>query len=323
MQAIVQLTSSAHLESVRRNLVSLGCWVEVFHDESDGAPSIAVKSGSATLPLEQLRGLEGVRSVQAPNLINVKVQAQAGMHAFDAGLPIIAGPCAVESLERLDLIGARLKSLGITWLRGGAYKPRTSPYSFQGHGQEGLEWLSEVSSRYGLSVITEVMSEFDVDTVSDVAAWLQVGARNMQNFSLLKRVGEAGKTVLLKRGPSALVEEWLGAGEYLLAAGAARVVFCERGVRGLPGPTRNTLDLATALHIKTTLGQPVIVDPSHATGRRDLVIPLAKAAIAAGVDGVMVEVHPEPAQALSDGAQALDFEALGSLVTWIEDTRRA
>jgi 3-deoxy-7-phosphoheptulonate synthase len=181
-----------------------------------------------------------------------------------------------------------------------------------------LKWLEEVSRRYQLSIVTEVMSEFDVEPVSRVAKWLQIGARNMQNFSLLKRVGDVGRPVLLKRGPSATVDEWLASGEYLLASGAERVIFCERGVKGLAGPTRNTLDLATAIHMKNTLGQPVIVDPSHATGRRDLVVPLSKAAMAAGVDGVMVEVHPDAGIALSDGAQALDFQSLAELVGWLE-----
>ena len=318
MQAIVQLTSPTHVESVKRSLVAQGCWVEVFNNAENDTPSIVIKLGAASHSLDEVRRLEGVSAVLQQSTVCLKVEAQSGSSAFRNGLPIIAGPCAVESPERLELIAAKLKSMGISWMRGGAYKPRTSPYSFQGHGQEGLKWLAEVGKRHDLSIVTEVMSEFDVGAVSDVATWLQVGARNMQNFSLLKRVGEAGKPVLLKRGPAAVVDEWLSAGEYLLSAGAKQVIFCERGVRGLPGPTRNTLDLATVVHMKATLGQPVIVDPSHATGRRDLVLPLAKAALAAGADGVMVEVHPEPAQALSDGAQALDFDTLGSLVRWVE-----
>ena len=318
MQAIVHLTSSTYLESIKRRLVALGCWVEVFQGSENDTPSIVIKLGTGSLALDEVKSLDGVAAVLSQSASCLKVEAQSGSTAFANGLPIIAGPCAVESPERLDLIGARLKALGIRWMRGGAYKPRTSPYSFQGHGKEGLMWLAETANRHDLSIVTEVMSEFDVDAVSEVATWLQIGARNMQNFSLLKRVGEAGKPVLLKRGPAAVVDEWLSAGEYLLAAGAKQVIFCERGIRGLPGPTRNTLDLATVVHMKATLGQPVIVDPSHATGRRDLVLPLAKASLAAGADGVMVEVHPEPAQALSDGAQALDFDTLGALVRWVE-----
>ena len=320
MQAIVQLTSQAKTDSVKQSLVALGCWVEVFNHCQNEMPSLVVKLGANRPSLESIRQLDGVSAVLEPNSPCRLVERQAGVKAFDGGLSIIAGPCAVESPERLDDIASSLKSLGIGWLRGGAYKPRTSPYSFQGHGHDGLKWLGEVSRKYDLSVVTEVMSELDVDAVAQVATWLQVGARNMQNFSLLKRVGSVGKPVLLKRGPAALIDEWLAAGEYLLAAGASRVIFCERGVRGLPGPTRNTLDLATVVHMRETLGQPVIVDPSHATGRRDLVVPMSKAALVSGADGIMIEVHPEPASALSDGAQALGLEALDSLVRWVEKT---
>ena len=318
MQTVVELSTSEYLEPVKRALIARGCWVEVYYDSENEIPSLLIKAGSAPLEDSELLSIEGIRSFKRARTVCKKVEAQAGMLAFGSGLPIIAGPCAVESLERLDEIAGRLKSLGIEWIRGGAYKPRTSPYSFQGHGPAGLKWLEEVARRHQLSVVTEVMSEFDVEAVSRSATWLQIGARNMQNFSLLKRVGDIGRPVLLKRGPSATLDEWMSSGEYLLASGAERVIFCERGVRGLSGPTRNTLDLATAVHVKTTLGQPVIVDPSHATGRRDLVVPLSKAAIAAGVDGVMVEVHPDAGDALSDGAQALDFEGLAALVAWLE-----
>ncbi len=225
-------------------------------------------------------------------------------------LGVIAGPCAVETHEFLDQIAARVKAAGATILRGGAFKPRTSPYSFQGHGEKGLQLLREAGNKYGLPIVTEVMDTKQIDLVCRYADMLQIGARNMQNFELLKEIGQTNKPVLLKRGMSATVKDLLMSAEYILASGNPNVVLCERGVRSFEDLTRNMLDLAS---IKGQCHLPEIVDPSHATGRRDLIPAMARAAVAAGADGVHVEVHCCPEKALSDGPQALlpeQFDAL-------------
>jgi 3-deoxy-7-phosphoheptulonate synthase len=226
---------------------------------------------------------------------------------------MIAGPCAVESFEGLDRIAARVKAGGATLLRGGAFKPRTSPYSFQGMGEEGLRILRAVGDKHGMPVVTEVMDPRQVGLVERYADMFQIGARNMQNFDLLKEVGQAGKPVLLKRGMSATVKDLLMSAEYVLAAGNAGVVLCERGVRSFEDSTRNMLDMSAVPNVKGQSHLPIIVDPSHATGRPDLIPPMARAAVAAGADGVHVEVHDCPEKALSDGPQALlpqQFDAL-------------
>lgn len=233
------------------------------------------------------------------------------------GLTLIAGPCAVESRDQLLEAAHRVKGAGATILRGGAFKPRTSPYSFQGLQEEGLKLLAEAREATGLPVITEVMGTEDVELVAEYCDMLQVGARNMQNFSLLRAVGRARRPVLLKRGLSATIEEWLLAAEYIMAEGNHNVVLCERGIRTHETYTRNTLDLAAVVLAKELSYLPVIVDPSHATGRWKMVMPLSRAALAAGADGVMVEVHPRPAEALSDGPQSLtpdEFEALARIL---------
>jgi len=221
------------------------------------------------------------------------------------GFAVIAGPCAVETEERLRASCEVAKAAGAIGLRAGAYKPRTSPYSFQGHGPEGLNLLRKVGDELGLPVVTEVMDTADVDLVASQADALQVGARNMQNFSLLKAVGDAGKPVLLKRGLAARVEDLLLAAEYLMSAGCNDVILCERGIRTFETATRNTLDLNAVAYMKQKTHLPVLVDPSHGTGVRDLVIPLSLAAAACGADGLLVEVHENPAEAWSDGAQSL------------------
>jgi 3-deoxy-7-phosphoheptulonate synthase len=221
------------------------------------------------------------------------------------GFTVIAGPCAVETREQMRNTAVFAKTAGAHGLRAGAYKPRTSPYAFQGHGLEGLKILREVGDDLDLPVVTEVMETADVDTVADYADALQIGARNMQNFSLLKAVGKCGKPVLLKRGMSAKVEELLLAADYLLAAGNEQVMLCERGIRTFETATRNTLDLNAIPYIKQKTHLPVLVDPSHGTGVRDFVIPMALAAAACGADGILVEMHENPAVALSDGAQSL------------------
>jgi 3-deoxy-7-phosphoheptulonate synthase len=220
-------------------------------------------------------------------------------------LAMVAGPCAVESLEGLDAIAKRVKAAGANILRGGAFKPRTSPYSFQGLGEKGLRILREVGDKYGLPVVTEVMDTRQVELVAKHADMFQIGARNMQNFDLLKEVGQARKPVLLKRGMSSTVKDLLMSAEYILAEGNDQVVLCERGVRSFEDSTRNMLDISAVPNVKGQSHLPIIVDPSHATGRPDLIPPVALAGVAAGADGVHVEVHDCPEKALSDGPQAL------------------
>jgi 3-deoxy-7-phosphoheptulonate synthase len=227
---------------------------------------------------------------------------------------VVAGPCTVESYEQFEAGAKAVKRAGFEYIRGGAFKPRTSPYSFQGLGEEGLRIMSEVADPLGLKVVTEVMDPYDIELVMEHARVLQIGARNMANFSLLKRVGAAiagtDHGVVLKRGLSATVEEWLLAAEYVTASGGDNVVLCERGIRTFETSTRFTLDLSAVIVAKRLTDLPVIVDPSHAAGRRDLVVPLSKAAVAAEADGLMVESHHDPREALCDGEQALPVEAL-------------
>jgi 3-deoxy-7-phosphoheptulonate synthase len=227
---------------------------------------------------------------------------------------VVAGPCTVESYEQFEAGAKAVKRAGFEYVRGGAFKPRTSPYSFQGLGEEGLRIMSEVAGSLGLKIVTEVMDPYDIELVMEHAQVLQIGARNMANFSLLKRVGAAisgtDRGVVLKRGLSATVEEWLLAAEYVTASGGDNVVLCERGIRTFETSTRFTLDLSAVIVAKRLTDLPVIVDPSHAAGRRDLVVPLSKAAVAAEADGLMVESHHDPREALCDGEQALPVEAL-------------
>ena len=217
----------------------------------------------------------------------------------------LAGPCAVETPEQTLEAAQMAKSAGATILRGGAYKPRTSPYAFQGLGRAGLEILADVRSLTGLPVVTEVVDARDVEIVAEHADMLQIGTRNMANFGLLQAVGDAGKPVLLKRGMTATIEEWLMAAEYIAQRGNLEIVLCERGIRTFEPATRNTLDISAVPVVQASSHLPVIVDPSHAAGRKDLVVPLARAAIAVGADGVIVDVHPSPETALCDGPQAL------------------
>lgn len=233
------------------------------------------------------------------------------------GVFIIAGPCAVESEEQVMKAGKSVKELGCHALRGGAFKPRTSPYDFMGLGQEGLEILSRARKEYGLPIVSELMDPRDIDKVCEHVDVLQIGARNMQNFPLLKEVGQSDRPVLLKRGLAATVDEWLMAAEYIMNQGNQRIVLCERGIRTYENGTRNTLDISAVLQVKEKSHLPVVVDPSHGTGVANMVCPMALAAIAAGADGVMVEVHPEPSKALCDGRQSLDHQQLSHLVNGI------
>lgn len=236
---------------------------------------------------------------------------------------VCAGPCSVESREQIEATAKAVAARGANVLRGGAFKPRTSPYAFQGLGGEGLKLLREAADRCGMAVVTEVLDPRDVELVVQYADMLQIGARNMQNFSLLREAGEAGKPVLLKRGMSATIEEWLMAAEYLLVAGNADVVLCERGIRSFDNATRNLLDIAAVPLLHSLTHLPVIVDPSHGTGVAKLVAPMALAGVAAGADGLLVEVHPDPSTAASDGPQSLTFGQFEALMAQVDIVARA
>ena len=230
-------------------------------------------------------------------------------------LAIIAGPCAVESRAQALSIAQAVQKSGARFFRGGAFKPRTSPYAFQGLGEEGLMILAEIRETYGLKIVTEALDEPGVDLVERYGDIIQVGARSMQNFTLLRRVGRSGLPVLLKRGPAATLDEWLLAAEYIMSEGNYQIVLCERGIRTFGQHARNTLDLAAIPAVRRLSHLPVIVDPSHGTGKNYMVTPLARAGVAVGADGVIVEVHDQPAQALSDGAQALTLTQYEQLVS--------
>lgn len=274
--------------------------------------------GRETLAL--MPGVEEVIRVTAPyKLVSREVHPEptvfpiAGTRVGD-GFTLIAGPCSVESEKMIVETAQFLASRGVKLLRGGAYKPRTSPYSFQGMGTEGLKFLAKARRETGLGIVTEVMDVESVGPIEEVADVLQVGTRNMQNYALLRRLALARKPVLLKRGMAATLEEWLMAAEYIMSGGNYQVILCERGVRTFADHTRNTLDLSIVPVVKHFSHLPVIVDPSHGTGKSQFVPPMSLAALAAGADGLMVEVHPNPKEALSDGAQSLDFNAFSKLV---------
>ncbi len=247
----------------------------------------------------------------------VRVTTPNGPIDFGETQPIVlvAGPCSVESEAMIIATAQRVKAAGATFLRGGAYKPRTSPYAFQGHGESALELLAAARAATGLGIITELMDAADLDKLAEVADVIQIGARNMQNFALLKKVGAQEKPVLLKRGMAATIEEWLMAAEYILAAGNPNVILCERGIRTFDRQyTRNVLDLAVIPVLRTLTHLPIMIDPSHGTGVAEFVPSMAMAAIAAGTDSLMIEVHPNPAQALSDGPQSLTPDQFDQLV---------
>ena len=229
-------------------------------------------------------------------------------------LAIIAGPCAIESRAQAFAVAETVRRSGARFFRGGAYKPRTSPYAFQGLGEEGLKILAEVREVYGLKIVTVALDEASIDLVEKYGDMIQIGARNMQNFSLLRRAGRSSLPVLLKRGLSATLDEWLLAAEYVMAEGNYNVVLCERGIRTFTQHTRNTLDLSAVPAVRRVSHLPVIVDPSHGTGKNYMVTPLARAAVAVGADGLIIEVHDQPERALSDGAQALTLEQYDQLV---------
>ena len=285
---------------------------------------IGDKTRLASVPLEAMHGVEQTVAIsKSYKLASREFHPQPSIVDVDGvkiggDEPIImAGPCAVESREQLFEAADIVKAGGAQFLRGGAYKPRTSPYSFQGLEEKGLEYLAKARERTGLKVVTEVTVVEAVERVAYYADMLQVGARNMQNFGLLKAVGRAGKPVLLKRGLAATLNEWLNAAEYIMNEGNPNVVLCERGIRTYETYTRNTLDLSAVPAVKHLSHLPIIVDPSHGTGKWRMVKPMALAAITAGADGLMMEVHPNPARALSDGPQSLTPEHYQDIMTSI------
>ncbi|MBA2455407.1 MAG: 3-deoxy-7-phosphoheptulonate synthase [Nocardioidaceae bacterium] len=280
------------------------------------------------LNLRALAGVADVHRITAPyKLVSREHHAERSTVWVGSGdsraavgpdtFSLIAGPCAVETPEQTLQAAMMAKAAGAALLRGGAYKPRTSPYAFQGLGLEGLKILADVRAETGLPVVTEIVDAQDIDVVTEYADMLQVGTRNMANFALLQAVGQSDKPVLLKRGMQATIEEWLMAAEYVAQRGNLDIVLCERGIRTFENATRNTLDISAVPVVQAVSHLPVIVDPSHAAGRRDLVVPLSRAAIAVGADGVIVDVHPDPETALCDGPQALfgdDLQALADAV---------
>ena len=322
---LVTLNDPRDAQRVAARLQALGLWTEPLTHGS-ATRALLVRADSAHVSAELIEAIDGVAAVLMPPRIHPRVDALAGTCVtvgpltIGAGAPpvLIAGPCSVESVAQIDAAARAVKAAGGSVLRGGAFKPRSSPYSFSGHGRDALDWLYDAGQANGLAVVTEVLSERDVEVVAARADMLQVGSRNMQAFALLKAVGSAGKPVMLKRGMAATVEEWLLAAEHLLLAGASGVVFCERGLRSFDPSTRNLLDLGAVALLAHVHRLPVVVDPSHAAGRRDLIAPLARAALAAGAHGLIVECHPEPGRAASDGPQALDPDALADLARHCE-----
>lgn len=282
----------------------------------------------------RLQGLDGVREVipvtQAYKQVSREWKEDDTLVTLPNGtvvggrdLVVMAGPCSVEGESVLIDIAHQLKEMGATILRGGAFKPRSSPYSFQGLGEEGLRYLAKAREETGMAVVTEALDPGGVDLVAEYADIIQIGARNMQNYPLLRQVGRAGKPVLLKRGMSATIEEFLLAAEYILAEGNDDVILCERGVRSFAKHTRNLLDLAAIPVVKSLSHLPIIADPSHGTGLRSKVTPMGRAAVAAGADGLMIEVHHDPPTALSDGAQSLYPEQFAELMSQIRVIARA
>lgn len=325
MMTVIQMQeTSTSLDTARicDSLERQGCQARVVPRAS--APCV-VASGKIA-DKGSLRSLPGVRSVLETNSSFPLASREAGLSEpgpmniapglfIGEGLPVVmAGPCSVEDREQILETARGVKASGASVLRGGAFKPRSNPYSFQGLGSEGIALLMEARAETGLPIVTEVMAPEDVEWLAPHVDILQVGTRNMQNFSLLKALGRVDKPVLLKRGMMSTVDEWLQAAEYILAGGNTRVILCERGIRSFDKITRNTLDLSIVPLVKSMTHLPIIVDPSHATGRRELILPMSLASLAAGADGLIVEVHPRPDEALSDGAQSLDLQAFDGLM---------
>ena len=275
----------------------------------------------ANLELQMMAGVDKtVRITEKYKLVSRDFHPEdtiidaGGVKIGGSEVVVMAGPCAVESLDQLREAAFAVKACGAKFLRGGAFKPRTSPYDFQGLGEEGLKLLRKVADEFNLRVVTEIVDKDDIEIFCKYADILQVGARNMQNFQMLKALGKCSKPILLKRGLSATISEWLNAAEYIMSGGNEQVIFCERGIRTYETFTRNTLDLSAVAAVKELSHLPIVVDPSHSTGRWKMVAPMARAALAAGADGLIIEVHPHPEKALSDGDQSLTPEAFKELM---------
>jgi 3-deoxy-7-phosphoheptulonate synthase len=315
--------SEAQVEVVARTIQELGFQSHVM----PGSVRTAIGITGNQSPIdpsrfENLPGVAEVIRVSKPyKLVTLDLRPEKTIvRVGDAtiggeDLAIIAGPCAVESRAQALGIAEAVRQSGARFFRGGAFKPRTSPYAFQGLGEEGLRILAEVRETYGLKIVTEALDEAGIDLVERYADIIQIGARSMQNFTLLKRAGKSSLPVLLKRGLSATLDEWLLAAEYVMSEGNYQVILCERGIRTFAQHTRNTLDLAAIPAVRRVSHLPVIVDPSHGTGKNYMVTPLARAGVAVGADGLIVEVHDQPSEALSDGAQALTLEQYESLIS--------
>lgn len=282
---------------------------------------IGDKSKIANLEMNMMEGVEKtVRITEKYKLVSRHFHPEntvvdvAGVKIGGKNIAVMAGPCSVESIDQLREAARAVKAGGAEFLRGGAFKPRTSPYDFQGLAEDGLKMLRQVADEEGLKVVTEIVDKDDIELVGEYADLYQVGARNMQNFQLLKALGKAVKPVMLKRGLSATISEWLNAAEYIMAGGNENVILCERGIRTYETFTRNTLDLSAVAAVKELSHLPIIVDPSHGTGRWEMVRPMARAAVAAGCDGLIIEVHPHPEVALSDGDQSLTPKNFNSVM---------
>ncbi|MDH7498201.1 MAG: 3-deoxy-7-phosphoheptulonate synthase [Syntrophomonadaceae bacterium] len=338
---IIVMERNATAEQVRnveRRLTEMGFRTHLSQGvERTIIGAIGDRNSVAMGALEVLSGVERVVPILQPfKLASREFQphntvVKVGQAEFGSGrLQVIAGPCAVESREKYLEVARIVADLGATLLRGGAFKPRTSPYSFQGLEEEGLEILAEARQVTGLPVVSEVVDPRLVPVVAEYVDVLQIGARNMQNFFLLREVGKSSRPVILKRGPSATIEEWIMAAEYIISSGNPRVILCERGIRTFETYTRNTLDLSAVPVVKELTHLPIVVDPSHGTGKWRLVEPMSLAAVAAGCDGLMIEVHQNPAEALSDGPQSLNpvnfahlMRSLARLTRALRDEERA
>ena len=313
--------SEAEIANVIRVIESLGFRAHSLPGANRTAIGITGNSGAVDLShFENLPGVaEAIRVTKPYKLITLDLRPErtvvdiGGAKIGDGSLAIIAGPCSIESREQAFAAAEAVQKAGARFFRGGAFKPRTSPYSFSGLGEDALKILVEIREKFGLKIVSEALDESTVDLVEQYADMIQIGARNMQNFTLLKRAGRSRLPVLLKRGMAATLEEWLLAAEYVMAEGNYQIVLCERGVRTFAQHTRNTLDLAAVPAVRRISHLPVIVDAAHGTGRSYMVTPLARAGVAVGADGIMVEVHAHPDEALSDGAQALNLEEFAQM----------
>jgi 3-deoxy-7-phosphoheptulonate synthase len=315
--------TQAQVTAVCEKIESVGLRALPVPGAQRTAVCITGNQGMVEIGLEDMPGVQEVIRVSKPyKLVSRDVKSENTVVAFagtdtsigGTDLAVIAGPCAVESRPQAFAVAERVAKAGARFFRGGAYKPRTSPYAFQGLGEEGLRILAEIRERFGLLIVTEAVDYESLDLVERYADMIQIGARNMQNFSLLKRVGRARRPVLLKRGMSATLEEFLMAAEYVMSEGNYNVVLCERGVRTFADHTRNTLDLSIVPAVHRLSHLPILVDPSHGTGKRDKVIPLSRAGIAVGADGLIVEVHHDPDRAMSDGPQSVYPEQFAELM---------